>query len=53
MPAIEDSRGVDVSQIRRLLRMSVEDRVRHMVEVSNVLMEIRATVRFVEPPRAR
>jgi hypothetical protein len=26
LPSLEDSRGVDVSQIRRLLRMSVEDR---------------------------
>ena len=29
------------------LRMTVEERVRHMVEVANVLMEIRATARFV------
>jgi hypothetical protein len=47
--AVEDSRGVDVSQIRRQLRMTVEDRVHHMVEVANVLMEIRATVEFVDP----
>ena len=50
---IEDSRGVDISQIRRQLRMSVEDRVRHMVEVTNVLMEIRATARFIDPPPIR
>jgi hypothetical protein len=42
-----------VSLIRRQLRMSVEDRVRHMVEVTNALMEIRATARFVDPPRGR
>jgi len=46
--SVEDCRGVDVSQIRRLLRMTVEDRVAHMVEVTNKLMEIRATVRFVD-----
>jgi hypothetical protein len=53
LPAIEDSRGVDISQIRRLLRMSVEDRVRYMVEVTNKLSEIRATARFVEPSPMR
>ena len=53
LPVIEDSRGVDISQIRRLLRMSVEDRVRYMVEVTNKMLEIRATARFVEttPPQ--
>lgn len=50
---IEDERGVDISQIRRLLRMTVEERVRYMVEVTNKLMEIRATVRFVKTPTAR
>lgn len=50
---IEDSRGVDISQIRRQLRMSVEMRVRHMVEVTNTLMEIRASARFVDTPRVR
>jgi hypothetical protein len=52
-PSLEDSRGVDVSQIRRQLRMSVEDRVQHMVEVTNKLMEVRATVRLLDPPRIR
>ena len=47
-PIIEDSRGVDISQIRRLLRMSVQERVGYMVEVTNKLMEIRDTARFVE-----
>ncbi len=46
--SVEDHRGVDVSQIRRLLRMTVEDRVAYMVEVANKLMEIRATARFVD-----
>ena len=53
LPTIEDSRGVDVSQIRRQLRMSVEDRVRHMVDVTNTLMEVRDTVRLLDPPRPR
>jgi len=50
LPSIDDERGVDVSQIRRQLRMSVEARVRHMVEVTNTLMEIRASARFVDAP---
>ena len=47
LSTIEDERGVDISQIRRQLRMSVEERVRHMVDVTNTLMEIRASARFV------
>lgn len=43
----EDWRGVDVTQIRALLRLSVEDRVRHMVEVANVFMGIRQRARIV------
>ena len=43
----EDERGVDVTQIRSQLRLSVEDRVRHMVEVANVFMDIRQRVRIV------
>ena len=39
-PPLEDSRGVDVSQIRRQLSMSVPDRVRSMVETANKLLEI-------------
>jgi len=50
---IEDERGVDVTQIRRQLRMSVEERVRHMVEVTNVLMQLRSSVQFVDPPKPR
>jgi hypothetical protein len=48
LPVIEDERGVDISQIRQQLRMSVEDRVNHMVEVANVMIHIRDTVRFVD-----
>jgi len=53
LPSIEDWRGVDVGQIQRQLRMSVEERVRHMVDVANKLMEIRATARLLDPPRVR
>ncbi len=49
--SLEDWRGVDVSQIRRQLSMSVEDRVRHMVDVTNKLMEVRATVRLLDLPQ--
>jgi hypothetical protein len=45
---LEDWRGVDVGQIRDLLNMSVEERVAHMVHVANVMLEIRASVRFVD-----
>ena len=49
----EDERGVDVSQIRSQLRMSVEDRVRHMVDVTNTFMKIRDTVKIVDRPLGR
>jgi hypothetical protein len=53
LPSIEDERGVDISQIRQQLRMSVEERVRYMVEVANKLMEIRASAHFVDRPASR
>jgi hypothetical protein len=37
---VEDSRGVDVSQIRRQLRMTVPERVRSMVEAANTMLAI-------------
>ena len=40
---LEDHRGVDISQIRRQLRMSVEERVQDMVHVANVMIEIQKT----------
>jgi len=43
--AIEDARGVDVSQIRAQLRLAVPDRVRQMVEVANRMIAIRDTAR--------
>lgn len=41
----EDERGVDIGQIRELLRMSVAERVRQMVHAANVLMTIQENVR--------
>jgi hypothetical protein len=43
-PVIEDERGVDISQIRRQLRMSVPERVREMVDAANVMLDIQRTV---------
>lgn len=36
----DDSRGVDVGQIRRQLRMSAPERVQSMVQAANVLLSI-------------
>ena len=43
LPVIEDARGVDISQIKRQLRMSVPERVRTMVETANVMLSIQRT----------
>jgi hypothetical protein len=40
LPSIEDERGVDISQIRSQLRLSVPERVRVMVHAANVMMQI-------------
>lgn len=48
LPGVEDERGVDVSQIRSQLRLPVPERVRHMVEVANAMLEIRARARFLD-----
>jgi hypothetical protein len=45
VPTIEDSRGVDVSQIRRQLQMTVPERVRSMVEAANTLLAIQERAR--------
>jgi len=37
---LEDERGVDVSQIRRQLAMTVPERVHTMVETANVLIAV-------------
>ena len=41
----EDWRGVDVSQIRAQLRMSVKERVATMVAAANLLMSVEAHAR--------
>ena len=38
---LEDERGVDVAQIRALLRLSPAERLAHMVEVVNTMQAIR------------
>lgn len=45
VPPIEDSRGVDVGQIRRQLAMTVPERVRSMVEAANTMLEIQRHAR--------
>ncbi|MFM9135486.1 MAG: hypothetical protein ACKOT0_08665 [bacterium] len=40
LPVIEDERGVDISQIRRQLALSVPERVRVMVEAANAMIAI-------------
>jgi hypothetical protein len=49
----EDSHGVDISQIRSQLRMSVEERVNHMVVVANTFRKIRESVQIVDRPIGR
>jgi len=39
-PVIEDERGVDVAQIKALLRLTPAERVAHMVEVANTMRAI-------------
>ena len=43
-PVIEDERGVDVSQIRQLLHMTVADRVAEMVRVCNMVLQVQQNV---------
>ena len=50
---IEDERGVDISQIRRQLRMSIPERVREMVHAANVMMEIQRTAQASLQRQAR
>ena len=40
----EDERGVDVGQIRELLRMSVAERAHEMVRVANLMARARESV---------
>lgn len=41
---IEDERGVDVAQIRQLLRMTVAGRVAEMIAFSNTVLDIQARI---------
>jgi hypothetical protein len=49
---IEDARGVDVSQIRRQLDLSVPERVRSMVDAANTLLTIQEHARRSAEHRA-
>lgn len=49
----EDARGVDIGQIRELLRMSVAERVRQMVHAANVLMTMQENVRRLSEKQFR
>lgn len=40
LPVVEDERGVDISQIRRQLALSVPERVRVMVEAAHAMIAI-------------
>ena len=52
-PVIEDARGVDISQIRRQLRMSVIERVQVMVDAANTLLAVQAAAEASLSHRAR
>ena len=47
--AIEDERGVDVSQIRAQLALTVPERVRVMVDAANKFLAIREAARSSLP----
>ena len=42
---IEDERGVDISQIRDMLNMSIAERAHEMVRVANLMAKARETAR--------
>ena len=42
---IEDERGVDISQIRDMLSMSIAERAHEMVRVANLMATARETAR--------
>ena len=42
---IEDERGVDISQIRDMLNMSIAERAHEMVRVANLMVKARETAR--------
>lgn len=43
-PTFEDERGIDVTQIRQLLGMTVADRVTEMIAFSNTVLDVQAHV---------
>jgi hypothetical protein len=45
LPTLEDSRGVDVGQIRDLLGLSVAERAAEMISVSNLIIEAQECAR--------
>jgi hypothetical protein len=49
---LENWRGVDVGQIRRQLQMSVEERVRTMVETANLLIAVQERARGARETKA-
>ncbi len=49
---LEDWRGVDVSQIRAQLRMSVPERVATMVAAANLLMAVRDKARVAREEKS-
>jgi len=52
-PSSEDWRGVDIAQIRDLLRMSVQERVAFMVSVSNEMIKIQDQAKKTRVQRAK
>lgn len=48
----EDARGVDVGQIRELLRMSVAERAREMVRVANLMAKARQSAQLGRSARS-
>jgi hypothetical protein len=42
---VEDWRGVDIGQIRELLKMSVAERASEMVRVSNLVLDAQERIR--------
>jgi hypothetical protein len=50
---LEDERGIDVSQIRAQLRLSVPERVRTMVAIANQAIAIREYVKQTRPMNQR
>jgi len=47
--ALEDERGVDVAQIRALLKLTPAERLAHMVEVVNTMQAIRDHAQAARP----